>query len=444
MLDNRRRNCPRCGAGLARDNKGMSCSPCGRTVGRPPRLRATDWRTSGLRTALQSKDIGAVLNTWRHHPRHGEHPVPQVQLARWLGITQGQLSRIENGRNKVRDLDKLIHYARALSIPPELLWFDIEDPPDMPSALNPLRLSGGTLPAPPAADTLIIDSLLSTLEEYVRTDNLAGPQPLVPLVTQQLRFVERLERTSHGQTQNRMNFVHARFAEFLGWLHQDAGDLRAAIRCTTIAADLARETGNGQLMSYVKMRQSNLAADAGKPHATIALARAALNTTTRLSPRQRAAALRQLAQGHARLGNVKDTTLALEQARQQASSPNGDGDDLANYCTLEYIGMEAAECFLELGLPDEAVAVLEPQLSAWKTENRRDLGRGLALLAAALAGTSRPDKAIDVARHALHIIAETHSIRAEDQLNRVVRQLHAQNAPDHARHLCLAMRNTLR
>lgn len=412
-------------------------------MGRPPRLRATDWRTGDLRTALQSKDIGTVLNAWRHHPRHGEHPVPQAQLARWLGITQGQLSRIENGRNRVRDLDKLIRYAGALSIPSELLWFDIDDTPDMPSALNPLRLSGGTVPATPAADTLIIDSLLSTLEEYVRTDNLAGPQSLVPLVTQHLRFVERLERTSSGQTQKRMSFVHARFAEFLGWLHQDAGDLRAAVRCTTIAADLAGETGDRQLLSYVKMRQSNLAADAGKPHATIALARAALNTTARLTPRHRATALRQLAQGYARLGQVKDTARALEQARQQASSPNGGEDDLANYCTPEYIGMEAAECFLELGRPDEAVAVLEPQLPAWKTENRRDLGRGLALLAAALAGTSRPDQAIDVARHALHIIAETHSIRAEDQLNRVVRQLHAQHAPDHARHLRLAMRNTL-
>lgn len=443
MLDKQRRNCPRCGAGLARDNKATTCGPCSRKVGRPPRLRATDWRTSGLRTALRSKDIGAVLNTWRHHPHHGEHPVSQAQLARWLGITQGQLSRIENGRNKVRDLDKLVRYARALGIPPELLWFDIDDNPGRPSALPPLRLSGGTVPTSSAADTLIIDSLLSTLEAYVRTDSLAGPQSLVPLVTQQLQFVEGLGRTSYGQTQKRINVVHARFAEFLGWLHQDAGDLRAAVKFTTIAADLARETGERQLLSYVTMRQSNLAADAGKAHATIALARTALNTTARLTPRHRAAALRQLAQGYARLGHAKDATRALEQARQQASSSNGGECDLASYCTPEYIGMESAECFLELGRPDEALAVLEPQISAWKTENRRDLGRGLALLAVALAGTSRPDEAIDVARHALRIIAETRSVRAEEQLNRVVRQLHAQQAPDHARHLRLVIRNTL-
>lgn len=444
MTTIRSRTCPRCGAELARDNNDSFCRPCGRKKDRAPQLCAADWRTEEMRNALRNKSIGAIFHAWRHHRAHGLHPIPQTQLARWVGITQGQLSRIENGRNRVRDLDKLVRYSRILGVPAELLWFDIGDPKSSsPAVPDPLRLRNGIVLAAPPADTLLVDSLLTTLDEYVRTDNVAGPQLLLPIVSQQVRFVEHLMRTSRGPTQARLRVLHARFAEFLGWLHQDAGNLPAAVAWTSIAADLAGETGSGRLVAYIQMRQSNLAADCGKPQSTIALARAALHSSADLAPRQRAMALRQLADGHARLGRVADTARALDQARDQAALPECADDDLAGYCTPEYIAMEAAHCLVELGRPEQAITTLEPQLPGWHPENRRDLGRGLALLAVALARTAQPNHALDAAQHALTIIAETRSTRTELQLYRVIRELHANDAPDHAAQLRIAARNML-
>ncbi|WP_425302833.1 helix-turn-helix domain-containing protein [Nocardia wallacei] len=65
-------------------------------------------------------------------------------LAHEFGITQSQLSRIENGRHRIRDLDKLTHYARTLGVPAELLWFELDEPvPRLPVA-EPLQLRNGT------------------------------------------------------------------------------------------------------------------------------------------------------------------------------------------------------------------------------------------------------------------------------------------------------------
>jgi transcriptional regulator with XRE-family HTH domain len=399
-----------------------------------------------MRHALRSKNIGDVIRNWRHHPAHGPQPVSQAELAGWLGITQGQLSRIENGRNRVRDLDKLNHYARVLDVPSELLWFEIDDPEPPPvPATNTLRLRSGTVAAAThATEPVLAESLLTTLGEYIVTDNLAGSHILLPIVIGQVQFIQRLEQSSRGRARAKLRTVHARFAEFLGWLHQDAGDLRAAIEWTCRAASIAREAGCDRLQAYIRMRQSNLAADAGNPQATIDFAEAALQISASLTPRLCAMALRQLAHGHAQLGKADDCVRDLDRARDYAARPEGVGDNLADYCTPEYIAMEAADCLVNLGRPEQAIIVLEPRLPNWQPGNRRDLGRGLALLALALAGTQQPDQAFDVAGHALAIAAETHSNRTELQLYRVVRELDNGGAPDHAAQLRTALRNGLR
>lgn len=91
--------------------------------------------------------------------------------------------------------------------------------------------------------------------------------------------VRGLELTeSRGRNRGDLLYVAARFAEFTGWLHQDAGDLHAAMRWSNTALDLAQEAGDAHLTSYIRMRKSNIASDARKPDLTIAFARAALQS----------------------------------------------------------------------------------------------------------------------------------------------------------------------
>ncbi len=416
--------------------------------GRPhrvPQLPVAAWRTDEMRNALHSKDIGAVLRAWRHHEIHGLRPIPQTVLARALGITQGQLSRIENGRNRVRDLDKLSHYARVLGAPAELLWFELDDvaAPAAP-ATERLRLPNGALVATSvrAPEPVLAESLLSTLDEYVRADRLAGSSSLLPVVTQQERFIDNLEQTGSAAVRSELRAVHARFAEFLAWLHQDSANLSAAAEWAARAATLARETGDDRLLSYIRLRQSSVAADAGDAHEALDLARVALHDPGDLTHRHHAMAQCQFARGFARLGDAGNCRRALDQATRHAARP-GEVADLARHCTPDYVAMEAAHCLIDIGRPEQAIDTLEPRLPGWRPENRRDFGRSLAVLAIALAATGEPDRAVEVARHALVVVAETHSARTEIQLYRLVRQLHATGAHDHAAELRITLHGAL-
>lgn len=385
------------------------------------------------------------MRAWRHRASHGPRPVPQTVLAHELGITQSQLSRIENGRHRIRDLDKLTHYARTLGVPAELLWFELDEQvPRLPVA-EPLQLRNGAEmpPVTSIAEPGLADSLLATLDEYVLADRLAGSRALLPIVTQQTKFIDHLQRTGQAGTRADLRGVQARFDEFLGWLHQDAGNLPDAARCTARAARLAQKTRDHHLLSYVRARQSSLAADADNGHAAVDLARSALGAAAELTHPQRAMALCQLARGHARLGNTDDCIRALDHAIQHARHPDNGSGNLACHCTTEYITMEAADCLIQLDRPAEAIDILEPRLPDWAPEDRRDLGRSLALLAVALARTDELDHALDVADHALAITAEIRSARIERELYRLIRQLHLLGGTDKAAELRAAVHNAL-
>jgi transcriptional regulator with XRE-family HTH domain len=446
------RFCAGCGGRLARDNTASLCSPCGQThrheQNEAPRFNAEFWHTDEMHDALASKDMGVLVRTYRRHPAHGRKPLPQADTARWLGITQGQLSRIEAGRNRVRDLDKLIHYARRLRIPVELLWYDVgEDEPHSPRmAAGVIKLPGG--PAVPAAtartEPALAESLLITLQQHSTTDNLIGPRSVLPIAAQQMTFIDGLLAGTRGRTHTHLLYVSARFAEFIGWLHQDAGDLRAAMQWSNTALDRAQEAADPHLVSYIRMRKSNIASDARKPDLTIAFARAALHAPGSLTPRLKAVALRQEAHGHALAGNAEACARALDHAFQHAANASDDEADIARYCTPGYIEMEAAHCWIELGKPAKALTTLQQGLADWHSDFRRDLGLCLARLAVAHAGIHQPDEALTVAQHSLVIAGETRSHRTVRQLHGASDLLVAAGSPEHAQHLRHALRTTLR
>jgi transcriptional regulator with XRE-family HTH domain len=121
----------RCGTRLALDNTGPQCAPCQRAsrdkLIAPPQVPTEFWQTDRLRDAFAARHMGEVARAYREHPYH--QPVygggiPQRLLGQWLGLSQAQMSRIENGP-PIRNLDILAYWARILRIPPDLLWFDL-------------------------------------------------------------------------------------------------------------------------------------------------------------------------------------------------------------------------------------------------------------------------------------------------------------------------------
>lgn len=89
-----------------------------------PVLPADFWEQPEIRFALLSRHFGRFLRVYRMIQSPS---VKQADVARWLGITQGQLSKIERSSPPVRDLDKLERWACALHVPSDLLWFSQPD-----------------------------------------------------------------------------------------------------------------------------------------------------------------------------------------------------------------------------------------------------------------------------------------------------------------------------
>jgi predicted kinase/transcriptional regulator with XRE-family HTH domain len=124
----------RCGTRLAADNTGGQCARCQRASRNkliaPPQVPAEFWRTEQLRDAFVAQHMGWVARAYRLHPYHqpvyGPSGISQGLLGQWLGLSQPQVSRIENG-SPIRNLDTLAYWARILHIPPELLWFRLPE-----------------------------------------------------------------------------------------------------------------------------------------------------------------------------------------------------------------------------------------------------------------------------------------------------------------------------
>lgn len=138
--------CRSCGARLARDHASSLCHLCEakalQAAETPPDVPQAFWSAAQLQQALAARHMGHVARAYRLHPFHaplfGSGGIPQTVLAEWLGLTQAQVSRIENGP-PVRDLDRLAHWATTLRIPPELLWFEL---PGNCSTAGHVRWSG--------------------------------------------------------------------------------------------------------------------------------------------------------------------------------------------------------------------------------------------------------------------------------------------------------------
>ncbi|WP_433529091.1 helix-turn-helix domain-containing protein [Micromonospora sp. CA-263727] len=141
MTSTRHRYC-RCGVRLARDNTGDRCSPCAshgrQQPGAAPEVPADFWNEAVLDQALQDRHMGRVIRAWRTHPYHGRQPISQDQAASWVGMSQAQLSRIENGPPVVH-LDRLAQWAAVLHIPEDRLWFAL------PAASGKLDEKEGTV-----------------------------------------------------------------------------------------------------------------------------------------------------------------------------------------------------------------------------------------------------------------------------------------------------------
>lgn len=361
----------------------------------------------------------------------------QEQLAEQIGVGERTIKRAEAGT--LPHPDTIRRLSQYLKQSPEALG--------LLSATSSRQIA---LPGPSASYRSgapeLAAHLRRVLAEYASLDNLIGPSSLLAVVPAQLAAVEQLLGVASPAASGELLGVAARCAELAGWVHQDAGDLRAADRWTARAVDYALAGRDTRLVSYIVMRRSNVASDAGDAPRALGLAQAALREGDRLTPQLRAVALRQEAHGHALRGDGPACARALDDAMGEVlAGGNPEPEfDLTAYCTPGYIGMEAASCWIQLGQPKRAIATLEDGLTTWPPGYKRDLGLCLARLAVAHAADRDLEQAEAVGQQAIAVVRETHSARTLRELVRLDTLLRQWDGAPEATDLRRALREVTR
>jgi transcriptional regulator with XRE-family HTH domain len=300
-----RRRCTSCSTALTSDNLTEQCGPCAQAAQAAPdvapMLSADFWEQPDIRSALLSRHFGRFLRTYRMAQ---SPPVKQAQLAHWLGITQGQLSRIERSSTPIRDLHKLETWARALNVPAHLLWFDVSsDPSDTPVSPS-LRVTveepeqdkesdvrrrelfktAGVTAAAAAANSELLantpwqrlmDSVNKgrpvdaataqlmhdrTAEFFDTEETVPARQILESLTRHRVTLVSLLANARIDGVQHQLTVSIGETDALIGWLHFDLGRASEAVTAWRSTLKIARDTGDGALAAFALGCWSYLAA----------------------------------------------------------------------------------------------------------------------------------------------------------------------------------------
>jgi DNA-binding CsgD family transcriptional regulator len=261
------------------------------------------------------------------------------------------------------------------------------------------------------------------LAEHVRADNLLGPHLVLNIVHHEAASLLGAVRGTRGAKRLQAVRLASRYEEFLGWLHQDAGRLDLASVHTDRARDLSTELRDPQLTAYLLMRKSNIASDLGDPALALALANAASAQTIYLPRTDRAVILRQKAHALAGLGDAHACADVIAEALEVVADMKPDDAGIASYCTIHYVAMEAAACWLQLDRPQEALSAFMATSRDWPPELHRDYGLYLARCANAHAWVGEVSTACKFAEQAIITIRQTASARIMWELQRLAERL---------------------
>ncbi len=420
------RRCPGCGARLARDNGASLCRPCRRqalnrpALSGPPTLPDSFWGLDAMRQALATRHIGKIIRCYRvsvsRYSLTGSS-LSQEVVGEWLGLSQTQLSRIENG-DAVTDLSRLVSWASVLGIPDRHLWFDVPtgvDDRNRRLALTGSRSTGsefgngsgdemhrrellrmltlaGALLETSGVSGVDVDRLeffqeggksldsqaldeFATMNSYLWRAFGAADQKaeVYPSVREHLSALVSNAKWTGGKNHRRLSELTADIFQLAGEIFLDLDDYVNAAQCYTLAGTAAKEAGDFDLWACALTRHAYLAVFDRKFSEALPvldLAQAlALRGNPDMSTRHWVQIVR--AETLAGMGDLDECKKALDGAQLVKSLPS----PVHNSGWLRFDGSrlneEIGRCFVELRRPDLAVEPLHAALSQNPSVRRR-------------------------------------------------------------------------
>ena len=421
-----------CGKRLARDHPGTQCGVCERRTTRqraePPVVPADFWHTPAFRDAFDGQHMGHVARAYRRHPlnvaNYGRDGIPQELLGDWLGLTQAQVSRIENGP-PIRNLDTLAHWARTLRIPPELLWFKL--PGEQAPIGAAIHLTTGMLSAPPMSvpptatfqlvavgNSALHNPDAAAMHAFRSADLQVGGGHLYASVTKYLQtdVAPRLFGSNDGADNRAVFTAAAGLTEMAGWMAHDAGRDLIAKQHFGRSLALVQVSGDHQLSAHVLGSMSHLASHVDQPDEAIELARQgqAVLRTGPANPRLQARLLALEARGFAGQANrdaAECVTLLLRAEKALEHTSTEPASPWISHFDEGSLASEAVRCMRQLGDLDEARRQAERIVTLRPSHRTRSRAFGQLALITVLIAQGKPDEACGIA---YDVLAATQSL----------------------------------
>ncbi|MYV72150.1 helix-turn-helix domain-containing protein [Streptomyces sp. SID2131] len=284
-----------------------------------------------------------------------------------------------------------------------------------------LKLGGQALSS--SADDPLLASYRTQFDQLRKLGQSTAPKVLLPLLETQTRMIAGLASDARSASRAPALLLASRFAEFTGWMAQEAGDDDAALGWTGEAAELARAGGDPYLSSYALVRRALVTMYGGDAAGTVALARRAQGSE--LPPRIRGLAAQREAQGHALVGNEVDCLRSLDRARELLADDARDGAEpvIGTSHVGDPAAMSTGWCLHDLGRPKAAAEVLDREYrrlppDALRTRARYGFRRSLAH-----AASGEVEHACAIAGDLLGVMPAVPSATVNSDVRRLAREL---------------------
>lgn len=392
-------------------------------------------------TGVTGSDFGSQLRN-----RRTEAGISLAALSRGVHYSKSYLSKVENGLkvpsvDLARRCDAILSAEGALAVlVPDPRRADI--PPAAESAaiwalaLGPdgrSEFSGAHRPGPDSLGVATTFSWLlqpADVPRYTEEATVPGfeaifgamrrlgqtmsPAALIPILIAQTNALRVMAGEGDPAERGRLLILAARYAEYSGWMAQEAGNDDAAMWWTDQSCELAEAAGFTDLAAYALVRQALVTMYRFDSRSTITLAQLAQEQTR--DPRIAGLAAQREAQGHALANDGDACRRALDRARDLLDAASDQGDLVFGTATLsDPVTMVNAWCLHDLGRPEEAAEIFAREINRIPPTAHRSIARYSTRYALALAAAGEMERACVIAEPVLEALtrAESATIKAD-------------------------------
>ncbi|MFI1527273.1 multiprotein-bridging factor 1 family protein [Streptomyces griseus] len=256
------------------------------------------------------------------------------------------------------------------------------------------------------------ERILGELKDIGRS---TGPRFVTASIRSIIRILTDTGRRAVGEQRAEIWLLASKFAEYTGWMAQEAGNSAEALRWTKLAVRWGAEGGDETVAAYALTRKAFIAQHRGDTGAAIGFADQADHHPA-ANPVIRAHAARRAALGHARRGDAGACRDALERFRGHAAEDIGGrpphwGPRIGNGGSQ----LLEATCLLHLGRFGPAADLFASACGPAIPSDGNSGARFAVRRATALAGIGRLDDAcgiVDATLPAIRLI-DSATLRAE-------------------------------